>query len=152
MKFLRALVVTFMAVDCLRPVHATQLTLSGNFEGAGRKGRFVYEQKDAGLSIKYYSSSIKRALTYFISKFDDCSAMGMYAIPNTRQVVIDGSCPSQGGQIYRNVYEWKENYSSWCLVSEIRGERPDQTTGKRASSESISRFSNCTKMGDESPY
>jgi hypothetical protein len=148
MKFTRALAVTLMAIDCLRPVHvgAAQLSLSGNFEGTKQEGRFVYEKNDVGLSINYYSPSLRRKLTFFISKFDECSSMAMYRIPNTRQVVIDGSCMSQGGQIYKNFYEWKEKYSNWCLIKEVRGERADQNIGKLAPSEEVSRFSNCTQI------
>jgi hypothetical protein len=129
-----------------------QSVLTGNFEGGGAFGKFVYQDNASGLSISYYSSSSKRNFTYTVAKYDECSSMAMYAIPNVNQVAIDGSCASQGGQIYRYVYEWKKNYSNWCLVREITGEKADVTSGIVAPTEQVARVVGCPTIGMEGPY
>lgn len=154
MKIKCSLIIAMLAIGGFGISHAdvTRLTLSGDFERTGQQGQFVYQQNETGLLIDYYSSSLAKKLTFSVSKFDDCSVMGMYAIPHSHQIAIDGGCPSQGGQIYKYIYEWKAKYSNWCLVREIRGEKADQTTGRVAPSEHVARVLGCIQIGAEGPY
>lgn len=70
-----------------------QTVLVGYFEGGAIPGRFVYEDNVGGswLLINYYSPTLKRVLTYSVAKFDECSAVAMCKVKNSRQVAIDGS-------------------------------------------------------------
>jgi hypothetical protein len=129
-----------------------QSRLTGNFEGGDTLGTFVYNDNSNGLSISYYSPSLKKNLSYSVSKFDECSSMAMYRIPNTRQIAIDGSCSSQGGQIFKYVYEWKDTFSNWCLIREITGEKADVTSGTVVPSEQVGRVANCYTIGAAGPY
>jgi hypothetical protein len=131
---------------------ATVFELSGDFEGNSVPGKFTYQQTSSGLSIKYYSSSKHEYFSYNVEKFDECSSLSMYQIPNTRQIAIDGSCSSQGGQIYINIYEWKSTHDNWCLVREITGEKSDSTSNTVIPSEQISRVTGCVPIGKEGPY
>jgi hypothetical protein len=154
MKLVYVLAVTLIVVKGIPRCYAggAQLTLSGDFEGRNRIEQFIYRDHDGGLSIDYYSPSLSKPLSFAVSKFDECSTMAIYAIPNTRQIAIDGSCTSQGGQIYKYVYQWDDKYSNWCLIREISGEKPDVTTGRVSSSEHVARVSGCAKIGDPGPY
>jgi hypothetical protein len=78
--------------------------------------------------------------------------MAMYAIPNTRQIAIDGSCSSQGGRIFRQIYEWKKVFSNWCLVREITGEKTDVTSGTVVPTEQVARVADCYTIGAIGPY
>lgn len=142
----------YATLDVSAKANMIQLNISGNFEGGNTPGRFAYIPNSNGLDIKYYSPSQKRDFSYFVEKFDECSSMAMYRIPNTRQVAIDGSCPSQGGQIYRYVYEWKDSHSTWCLVRVITGERAAISSGIIAPSEQVSRVKDCFPIGSTGPY
>ncbi|MDR5799559.1 hypothetical protein [Caballeronia sp. LZ001] len=74
--------------------------------------------------------------------------MSLYRIPNTRQIVIDGSCASQGGQIYTNVYEWDNSFKNWCLRREVTGEKPYLNSGEVAPKEDVVRVEGCSEPGD----
>ncbi|WP_141715414.1 hypothetical protein [Burkholderia ubonensis] len=129
-------------------------TITGYFEGDAVLGEFTYKNSadGKGLVISYYSPSINKVLTYNVAKYDECSAMSMYRMRNTRQVVVDGSCSSQGGQIYKYVYEWSGARKNWCLVREITGEREDIYLGAVVSSERVFRVKNCAILGADEPY
>ncbi|MEX3984674.1 tetratricopeptide repeat protein [Paraburkholderia sp. EG287A] len=124
--------------------------ISGNFEGGIASGKFIYtvDSSGMGLKIRYYSPSIGKTIDYKVSKYDKCSAMVLYAIQDTNRVVIDGSCPGQGGQIYKNVYAWNANQKNWCLIREIIGEKADVSSGAVVSSERVSRVKGCATIGD----
>lgn len=125
--------------------------LIDDFERTGVKGRLSSEQRMDGLDVSYFSPSLNRRLHYFVPKFDECSSTAIYEIPGTRQVAIDGSCFSQGGQIYTNVYQWKAVFSDWCLVREITGERADDTSGRPRIANSISHTTGCILIGQLAP-
>jgi hypothetical protein len=129
-----------------------EFVLSGDFEGNSTHGEFTYHKTQSGLSIKYYSSSEHKYLSYSTDKFDECSSLSMFQIPGTRQIAIDGSCSSQGGQIYTNIYEWKNKYQNWCLVREITGEKSDATSSTVVPFEQISRVTGCFPVGKKGPY
>ncbi|MHA7683304.1 tetratricopeptide repeat protein [Cupriavidus sp. PET2-C1] len=131
---------------------AEKLDLSGEFEGDDITGRFSFRDISKGISVEYYSPSLGKTILYSVDKFDECSSMAIYRIPRTRQIAIDGSCLSQGGQVYRYVYEWKSDYSNWCVIREITGERADVTSGKFAPSERVSRITGCSTIGSTGPY
>lgn len=78
--------------------------------------------------------------------------MGLYIVPNTREFAVDGSCQSQGGQIYTHIYEWSKIKSDWCLVREITGEKPDINSQDFVGSQRVSRVSGCPRIGDDGPY
>ncbi|WP_432258830.1 tetratricopeptide repeat protein [Cupriavidus sp. TMH.W2] len=143
-----------VATSLLLPIiaHAMHGELQSDFEGNNMTGRIIYRETSTGLSVEYHSPSLNKILLYSVQKFDDCSSMTIYKIPNTRQIAIDGSCSSQGGQIYRLVYEWKRNYSNWCLVREITGERSDLTAGKFLPSEQVLRTKDCSGIGTTEAY
>jgi hypothetical protein len=91
--------------------------------GKNKVGEFIYENNSYGLSVSYYSPSLNNTTYFRVAKFDECSVMALYSVPRTRNIAIDGTCQGQGGRIYRKIYEWKDEYSSWCMVREITGER-----------------------------
>lgn len=126
----------------------------GYFEGGVVPGKFEYKITKNGsrLLINYYSPSLRRLLTYNVDKFDECSVMAMYGIPNSNQIVVDGSCFSRGGQIYEYVYEWNSRKGNWCLIREITGERPDPALGRIAPFERVSRVKGCPVLGVVGPY
>ncbi|MBR8311953.1 tetratricopeptide repeat protein [Burkholderia dolosa] len=158
MKSIRILTIGIVAafIGCCTYAIASgnQSVISGYFEGGTAPGKFEYKDSTDGTRflIDYYSPSLKRTLTYNVAKFDECSTMAMYHIPKTRQVVVDGSCPSQGGQIYEYVYEWSAAKKNWCLVREITGEKADISSGKITSSEHVSRVKDCPILGAAGPY
>ncbi|WP_144410032.1 tetratricopeptide repeat protein [Cupriavidus basilensis] len=133
-------------------VWAAQVYLSGEFEGDNLIGRFSFQDESRGISVKYYSPSLGKTIFYSVEKFDECSSMAIYRIPRTRKIAVDGSCLSQGGQIYRYVYEWKSEYSNWCVIREITGERSDVASGKFSPSERVSRVTGCSTIGSTGPY
>jgi hypothetical protein len=131
-----------------------QFVIDGYFESATILGKFTYRDNadGAGLIIDYYSPSLNKSLIYQVAKFDECSAMAMYQIQRRRQIVIDGSCASQGGQIYSYVYQWNDANKNWCLVREITGEKPDSSSGRVVPSEQVLRIRNCAAPGVTGPY
>ena len=128
--------------------------VTGYFEGGTVPGKFQYRDSEDGarLLINYYSPSLNKTLTYSVGKFDECSVMAMYGIPNSNQIVVDGSCFSRGGQIYEYIYEWNSRKENWCLIREITGERPDPALGRIAPSERVSRVKGCPVLGMVGPY
>ena len=131
---------------------AGDFKITGDFEGAGTQGIFTYCSTPDGLSIDYYSPTSKRTQHYRVSNFDICSSMAMYQIPHSKQMAIDGSCSSQGGEIFRNVYAWNPTYKKWCLVREVTGEKPDITAGTVAPVERVARVVGCSEIGASGPY
>ena len=99
--------------------------ISFDFDGDGITDQISYFDRSGSLVVNYQSSLLKKNKQYTQNKFDECSSMGLHQIPWTSQISIDGSCPSQGGQIYIHIYEWRKNYSDWCLIREITGEKPE---------------------------
>jgi hypothetical protein len=156
MKVIRILVPLSVTVLCclVLPVNAssTQSVLTGDFERNGMPSKFIYRNTKYGLSIDYRSSSFNKTLSYIVPKYDECSSMAIYAVSNVNQVVIDGSCSSQGGQIYKYVYEWKKKFSNWCLVREITGENADITSGSATPTVQVARVSACSTIGVAGPY
>ncbi|WP_175689855.1 tetratricopeptide repeat protein [Burkholderia anthina] len=73
--------------------------------------------------------------------------MGAYIIPHTNLLAVDGSCSSQGGQIYRYIYRWGASYKSWCLIRQISGEKSDITSGMVVPTEDVLRVSGCAPIG-----
>jgi hypothetical protein len=124
----------------------------GDFEGSGLRGIFTYHSTPDGLSVDYFSPTRKSTQHYRVSNFDVCSSMAMYRIPHSRQVVIDGSCSSQGGQIFRNVYAWNPTFEKWCLVREVTGEKADITADTVAPVERVARVTGCSEIGASGPY
>lgn len=135
------------SVLCAEENEAYKNILIKDFEQTGIKGQLTSQQRAAGLDVNYFSPSLKRRFHYFVPKFDECSSMTIYSIPGTRQIAIDGSCASQGGQIFTNVYQWKAKFSNWCLVREVTGERADDTSGRPRSADSVSHTSGCILIG-----
>ncbi|HDR9481188.1 TPA: tetratricopeptide repeat protein [Burkholderia aenigmatica] len=121
--------------------------VTGDFEGVGKPGVFTSEVAHNGLDIKYYSPSLQRTLSYRVENFDECSMMGMYVIPHANLLAVDGSCPSQGGQIYRYIYQWSANDKNWCLIRQINGEKSDITSGTVVPTEDVLRVSGCAPIG-----
>ncbi|WP_269508461.1 tetratricopeptide repeat protein [Burkholderia sp. IMCC1007] len=121
--------------------------ITGDFEGIGKPGVFASAITRDGLSIQYYSPSLRKTLSYRVEKFDECSMMGMYIIPHTNFLTIDGSCASQGGQIYRYIYKWSAGNKDWCLIREISGEKTDVRSGAVVPTEDVSRVSGCATIG-----
>ena len=71
----------------------------------------------------------------------------MYALPQVKQIVVDGSCPSKGGQVFREVYQWNSGVRDWCLIREITGQREDVADGLPVRSLQIARVIGCTRPG-----
>lgn len=138
-------------VACAEENEAYRNVLVGDFEGAGVKGQLSWERRSDGLDIIYFSPSLRRKFNYFVPKFDECSSMVIYEIPRTRQVAIDGSCSSRGGQIYTNIFQWKTEVSNWCLVREITGERANDPSGRPAIANSVSHKVGCILLGQPTP-
>ena len=126
--------------------------LVGDFENNGMPGRIIYRDSGGGIYVEYKSQFLNKTFKYSIDKFDECSSMSIYKIQNTRRIAIDGSCSSNGGQIYRDVYEWNSNYSNWCLVRRVTGERADVVNEKYYSSERVARVSGCATIGSTGSY
>ncbi|WP_186105771.1 tetratricopeptide repeat protein [Burkholderia gladioli] len=122
--------------------------ITGDFEGIGKAGVFTSELVSGGLSVQYYSPSLQKTLSYRVKNFDECSMMGMYVVPHTKLLAIDGSCSSQGGQIYRYIYRWSADYKNWCLIRQISGEKSDVTSGTVVPTEDVLRVSGCAPMGE----
>lgn len=118
-----------------------------DFEGIGKPGYLRSELVSDGLIIRYSSSSLRKTLSYRVENFDECSMMGMYVVPHTKLLAIDGSCSSQGGQIYRYIYRWSVDYKNWCLIRQINGEKSDVTSGTVVPTEDVLRVSGCAPMG-----
>lgn len=153
---LQYLVFAILLMFRLSFVHADDLPLQknvlvGDFEGTGLSSQLISEKRSDGLDVSYFSPSLRRSFHYFIAKFDECSSMVIYAIPRTRNVAIDGSCSSQGGQIFTNVYQWKPKLSNWCLIREVTGERADDTSGRPKVSNSVSHTTGCILIGESRP-
>ncbi|WP_175834581.1 tetratricopeptide repeat protein [Burkholderia anthina] len=121
--------------------------VTGDFEGIGESGVFTSEAVRNGLNIQYYSPSLQRTLSYRVENFDECGMMGMYIIPHTNLLAVDGSCSSQGGQIYRYIYQWGASYKNWCLIRQISGEKSDITSGTVVPTEDVLRVSGCASIG-----
>ncbi|WP_157452313.1 tetratricopeptide repeat protein [Burkholderia pseudomallei] len=121
--------------------------ITGDFEGIGKPGVFTSAVTHNGLSIQYYSPSLQKTLSYSVERFDECSMMGMYIIPHTNLLTIDGSCSSQGGQIYRYIYKWSASNKDWCLIRQINGEKIDITSGTVVPTEDVLRVSGCATIG-----
>ncbi|CAG2141116.1 hypothetical protein LMG19282_01997 [Cupriavidus campinensis] len=125
---------------------APSSSISGELEGEGAAGQLIYSINHDALLLQYFSSGTKRRLTYKVHKFDACSTMAVYQIPHTRQIAIDGSCLSLGGQILVEIYEWKAPHSNWCLVRGVAGERSDNFYEPNQTL-SVSRAIGCTPPG-----
>lgn len=126
--------------------------LARDFEGVGESGVFESHLIPNGLGVRYYSPSLKKTLSYKVENFDECSMMGLYAVPHTNMIAVDGSCSSQGGQIYIYIYKWSGSAKNWCLVRQVNGEKTDITSGTVVPTEDVSRVSGCTLIGSsESP-
>ncbi|MBR7890734.1 tetratricopeptide repeat protein [Burkholderia multivorans] len=121
--------------------------MAGDFEGIGRPGVFSSKAMNNGLDIQYYSPSLQRTLSYKVENFDECSMMSVYIIPHTNLLAVDGSCSSQGGQIYRYIYKWSAADKNWCLIRQINGEKPDITSGTVVPVEDVLRVSGCSPIG-----
>ncbi|NTZ86402.1 tetratricopeptide repeat protein [Burkholderia metallica] len=121
--------------------------ITGDFEGIGKPGVFTSAVTHNGLGVQYYSPSLQKTLSYRVERFDECSMMGMYIIPHTNLLAIDGSCSSQGGQIYRYIYKWNANNKDWCLIRQIGGEKADITSGTVVPTEDVLRVSGCATIG-----
>ncbi|WP_321908741.1 hypothetical protein [Paraburkholderia sp. J11-2] len=130
----------------------TEFSVVGVFEGNGMPSHFLYRQTEGGLMVKYHSSSLNKDFNYSVEKFDECSSLSLYVVPHLPQIVVDGSCASNGGQIFQNVYQWDNMKKNWCLIREITGERPDVPAGKVMPSEQIERVLNCPLLGESGPY
>jgi hypothetical protein len=150
--------ITFVILAMLLPsltyaggVETQKNVLVGDFEGTGVKSRFLYETRSGGLELSYFSPSLRRNFHYLIAKFDECSSMAIYAIPGTRQIAIDGSCSSRGGQIFTNIYQWKGKFSNWCLIREVTGERADDPSGTPEKTDSVLHTSGCILIGESAP-
>lgn len=122
--------------------------VTGDFEGIGKPSTFTSEVSHGGLNVQYYSPSLQRTLSYRVNNFDECSMMGMYIIPHTKLLAIDGSCSSQGGQIYRYIYKWSSSNKNWCLIRQISGEKSDITSGTVVPTENVLRVSGCATIGN----
>lgn len=131
---------------------AANTNVAGDFEGNNMTEIIFYRNTSKGLSIEYYSPSLNKTFLYKVNKFDECSSMAIYKIANTRQIAIDGSCFSQGGQIYREIYEWKPDHSNWCLIRKITGERAELAANKYLPSEQVLRTRGCSTIGEQGPY
>ncbi len=123
------------------------LELRGDFEGNGKIGVVTYSSNASEMHIQYRSPSLQRPLTYVVKNFDECSMMGLSVVPHTGLLDVDGSCASQGGQIYRYIYQWNKKEANWCLIRQITGEKPDITSGAVVATEMVSRVSGCAQLG-----
>ena len=119
----------------------------GDFEDVGKPGYIRSELVSDGIDIQYYSSSLRKTLTYHVENFDECSMMGVYVIPRAKLLVIDGSCSGRGGQIYRYIYEWNKGYKNWCLIRQVGGEKSDVASGAVVPKEEVLRVSGCAPIG-----
>jgi len=140
------------AITISSHVLAAPSAISFDFDGDGIPDRISYLGESGNLVVNYQSSSLGTKKQYSQKKFDECSSMGLYRIPGTSQIAIDGSCLSQGGQIYIHIYEWSKTDSDWCLVREITGEKPDFHTQDFVGSRHVSTVSGCPHIGDDGPY
>ncbi|NIF70444.1 tetratricopeptide repeat protein [Burkholderia sp. Ap-962] len=119
-----------------------------DFEGIGKPGYLRSELASDGLIIRYSSSSLRKTLSYRVKNFDECSMMGMYLIPHSKLLTVDGSCSGSGGQIYRYIYRWDGGYKNWCLIRQVNGEKSDVASGKVVPTEEVFRVSGCAPIGE----
>jgi hypothetical protein len=147
-----AIYVIIFAYCVVSPAANGEDKIAGDFEGTGMRGIFAYQSTPDGLSVEYYSPTGKGTQHYRVPNFDVCSSMALYRIPHSRQVAIDGSCSSRGGQIFRDVYAWNPTYEKWCLIREVTGEKPDVTAGTVAPVERVARVIGCSEIGASGPY
>lgn len=145
-------IAAFFSTTAIRSQASDPFSIFFDFDGDGISDRISYFVKSGNLTIDYQSSSLGSTRQYSQIKFDECSSMGLHQVPGTRQISIDGSCPSQGGQIYIHIYEWSKTYSDWCLVQEITGEKPDFHTQDFVGTRHVSMVSGCPHIGDDGPY
>lgn len=131
---------------------AFPLTISEDFTGDGRVDFLSYERVDGGISVDYSDSKSGRRLHYIQKNFDLCNSLAIYVVPKTKKIAIDGSCQSQGGQVYVRIYEWSGDKSDWCLIREITGEKPDVLSRDFVGSRHVSRVLGCPRIGDDGPY
>lgn len=132
--------------------HRLPSSIVADFEGRGSVGSLTYYFDNKDLVIKYLSPSKSEALNYVVEKFDPCSVMAIYQVPYTRQITIDGSCSSKGGQIFRQIYQWKHAYSNWCLALEITGQKADDLSSTPERSLDVARVLGCAAPGSREPY
>ncbi|WP_155631494.1 tetratricopeptide repeat protein [Burkholderia cepacia] len=144
---------TIASIFCLilgvAPAFASSgnLELKGDFEGNGKVGVLTYSSDSNEMHISYRSPSLNRSLSYVVKNFDECSMMGLSIVPYTGMLDVDGSCASQGGQIYRYIYQWSKKDVNWCLIRQITGEKSDITSGAVVATEAVSRASGCSPLG-----
>lgn len=122
--------------------------IEADFDGDGKIDKATYSYGNSDIHLDYYSSKIKRTKKYEILKIDECSSMQLYKLKNEPQLVVDGSCSGQGGQIYLYIYAWNSSIDEWCLKREITGENADLPSGKIFPSESVSRVTACSRIGE----
>ncbi|MFP3797543.1 tetratricopeptide repeat protein [Paraburkholderia sp. SIMBA_027] len=115
-------------------------------------GTFEYSAAGKGLAITFESAATHKRLNYRVQPFDECSAMGMYRLPGTAQIAVDGSCQSQGGQVFIQIFGWNAGAQDWCMVRQISGEKPDMTSGDFVGSMEVARVLNCPKIGSDMSY
>lgn len=144
-----SIIIFYLLALCASPAWALSNNnkMVGDFEGVGEFGAFTSEVANNGLNIQYYSPSLQRSLSYRVEGFDECSMMGIYIIPHTNLLTVDGSCSSQGGQIYRYIYKWSANEKNWCLIRQVTGEKSDITSGTVVPTEDVLRVSGCSTIG-----
>jgi hypothetical protein len=130
---------------------AIDMAVSGDFEGNGKLNKFEYAVDRSGMEIDYYSTTGKK-IHYEQKAFDECSSMALYQVVNTPQIAIDGSCSSQGGQIFTHIYEWSRENADWCLIREITGEKADLDSNDAAGSRQVNRVLGCPRIGNDGPY
>ncbi|MFM0323896.1 tetratricopeptide repeat protein [Caballeronia glebae] len=149
---MRSFISSFSFFFCCAALAADhRSTLSDDFEGSGNITTLSYSVDSNGLLFSYRSSTGK-AYNYNVAKYDECSTMTLFRVPRTHEVAIDGSCSSQGGQIYSYIYEWRNDFSQWCLKREISGEKASFASGQVVPEENVARVKSCYEPGNEGPF
>jgi len=147
-NFLAFILVTLCGMANASAATSGIASISGNFEGTG-SSKITYSTDGDQTSIDFHPSNGTGAKHYTFTKIDECSTMQVYKVRDGEvdDLAVDGSCSSQGGQIYIYVYSWDASNKNFCLRRVVSGEKSDITDNKLFPTEKVNRVSGCIEIG-----
>lgn len=95
-----------------------------------------------------YKPEVGTEKIYTVDDFNECAAIGVYQLPSTDNVVIDGSCGSQGGQIDVRIFK-PSSTGELCLDLLVSGEKPAPVDGNFLPKLDVNRLAPCSIPGSD---
>lgn len=83
---------------------------------------------DVLVNIESSRMRLQKSITRPINS--DCGQFVIYPTEKLGQLVIDQSCSSRQGQIYKEIYNWSDHHKSWLLDAIVQGESGDPVSGE----------------------